>query len=741
MIELRDYQKDLLERVRDSLASPSAKIMLQLPTGGGKTLIAGMLLSGWLNDGRKAVWLTHRKELADQTKVMLGEAGVPAATNISWDAVAPTIANGVVILMAQTVSRRNITANVWGGYTHTDLMIIDEAHHATADGWERAIRQWPGPVLGMTATPWRLSVREGFDHLFDSLLAGPQVADLQQDGWLCNSRVVLPGGEQLIQGGPVNNLGDYSERGIELANEDRDVWTAGAFRFWQEHCADRQTVVYAVSVAHAHRLRHIFNEAGIPVGVLLGDTPNEERGRLIESFKDGTKKALINVAVATEGFDLPDAACVVLTRPTKRLSLYLQMVGRGLRQKQNDEDCIILDLAGNSLLHGLPGENRQWSLQPRGEQPSGGSPVVLRCPECESVSPAGSHECTACGAPFGEHCGRCGAWRTWKRWSRKTECGQAHDLVCDRCHEDAHVQARLPVTEDLKEVALPQYDDELPTQRDPFLKNLLEEERFRVVSGAEDRKQELGLLVEIRGAELAVDNELDRLFENHIDTLPPSERPQTQVQRSRRFTEWEGNLKKELAGWERELNTLTSQPVDVQRIFNNARDRLLGLFEAEAREAGLLPKDRNQQWTHEAPVEGHSNQPEPNSGATLSEDGWRPLADASYFTEGRAPAQMGFPDGSTLPVKAWNDLMVETTRWLTNNGFLNSGHCPISVSSKRNLVSTDFIHPTGKRMRVPKQVNSLYVECHYGASQCVKNALTIIKRVAQSPTEFEVRFA
>ena len=730
MIELRDYQKDLLERVRDALASSSAKIMLQLPTGGGKTLIAGKLLSGWLNDGRKAVWLTHRKELADQTKVMLGEADVPAATNISWDAVAPTIANGVVILMAQTVSRRNITANVWGGYTHTDLMIIDEAHHATADGWERAIRQWPGPVLGMTATPWRLSVREGFDHLFDSLLAGPQVADLQQDGWLCNSRVVLPGGEQLIQGGPVNNLGDYSERGIELANEDRDVWTAGAFRFWQEHCADRQTVVYAVSVAHAHRLRHIFNEAGIPVGVLLGDTPNEERSRLIESFKDGTKKALINVAVATEGFDLPDAACVVLTRPTKSLSLYLQMVGRGLRQKQNDEDCIILDLAGNSLLHGLPGENRQWSLLPRGEQPSGGSPVVLRCPECESVSPAGSHECTACGAPFGEHCGRCGAWRAWKRWSRKTECGQAHDLVCDRCHEDAHVQASLPVTEDLKEVALPQYDDELPTQRDPFLKNLLEEERFRVVSGAEKRKEELRLFVENRRSELADDNELDRLFENHIDTLPPSERPQTQVQRSRRFTEWEGNLKQEVAEWERELTTLTSQPVDGQRIFNNARDRLLGLFEAEAREAGLLPKGGP---VHDSRLQAATTL-EQEAGPT---EGVCSLPEWNHAKRGK-PARMIFPDGKERVIGYQYDIELMTTEWLIEKDLLVKSSLPIR-RAKRFLVALTPVHPDGKPMTLPKKVSWAYVEGAFPLQRHIENAQYIIEHAGQDPAHFSFR--
>ena len=308
MIELRDYQQDLLARIHQALgSSPIARVMVQLPTGGGKTCIAGELLSGWLNGGRKAVWLTHRRELATQTEGMLGEAGVTAAANMQWTPrnSAPTLLNGVVILMAQTVSRRNARANVWHDYNNNDLMVIDEAHHASASGWARAIKQWRGPVVGMTATPWRLSIKEGFDHLFNELICGPQVAALQSNKWLCLSRFKLsPEGER-VQGGQVDQTGDYSEAGIELANEGRDIWTVGALRFWQKHCGDRQTVVYAVSVRQARNLVAVFNSAEIPAGMLLGDTPTEVRARLIDRFQVGAIRVLINVAVATEGFDSP----------------------------------------------------------------------------------------------------------------------------------------------------------------------------------------------------------------------------------------------------------------------------------------------------------------------------------------------------------------------------------------------------------------------------------------------------
>ncbi len=118
MDELRDYQQGLLDKAESALQSPKARVMLQLPTGGGKTHIAGALLSRLLRDGRKAVWLTHGMELAEQTRRMLADAGVSAMNELAWKVGdrAPQISNGVVILMAQTVGRCTRKRPVWGNY-------------------------------------------------------------------------------------------------------------------------------------------------------------------------------------------------------------------------------------------------------------------------------------------------------------------------------------------------------------------------------------------------------------------------------------------------------------------------------------------------------------------------------------------------------------------------------------------------------------------------------------------------
>ena len=606
MPQLRSYQRDLLRQVQGALAAGvKARVMMQLPTGGGKTIIAGALLSEWFTAGRKAVWLTHRRELAEQTRRMLTDAGIPALADVNWrpGADAPAMSQGAVILMAQTVGRRTAKRGVWSRYGANDLMVIDEAHHAAAGSWERAMEQWPGRIVGMTATPWRLSKNEGFDHLFGELLCGPQVADLQDDDWLCRARTMLPPPEQRIIGGVVDRTGDYNESGIELANRDRShVMTAGALEFWQKHAGGRPTVAYAVSVNHARHLANVFNDAEIPASVILGDTRREKRDQAIAGFRDGAVNVLVNVIVATEGFDLPDASCIMIARPTMSLSLYLQMAGRGLRPKDGGGDCLLLDLAANSVTHGLPEECRQWSMEPRGTQAPGSAPVVW-CPECGTASPAASQDCRWCGHAFGKGCDRCGKWRAWNRWQFEDHCGDLHQLVCDLCHVDAHIQAHLPVAEPLDTlIDLCDPEDRMSVARDPemnnefttdlaaLLKVLLEAERQNAGGDDDRRRNDLRRQIEQHGSVLSDDNALDELFENHIADLPETERPTTNPQKHRMYGDWEKSSRDLLDELKRELSELEGRPIDKQAIFGSAQNKVMHLLQREARALDLLPE-------------------------------------------------------------------------------------------------------------------------------------------------------
>ena len=601
---------------------------------------------------------------------------------------------------------------------------------------------------------------EGFDHLFGELHSGPQVKQLQCWGWLCQARMLMPQPEDIIRGGNITGTGDFNESGILNANRDHpDVMTAGAVRFWQIHGSTRQTIVYAISKDHARNLTAVFNAAEIPTANILDDTPPQERERAIEAFRNRTLRILVNVAIATEGFDLPDASCVVLTRPTMSLGLYLQMVGRGLRPKSDGGDCLILDLAGNAEIHGLPDENRQWSLYPRGNETDGDAPVV-RCEKCDGVSPAASHFCNYCQAPFGKDCLRCGKWRAFERWSYETHCADLHELVCDYCHYDAHIQGQLPVTDELRkltELEDPEDEDmvielddssdeemaiELDLDGSSFLRSLLEEERRRIYGGAEERKNELRSFISARESELADDDKMNKTFEDYLVTLPLWERPKRGPRMYRLYMEWEGDIRAQLAANRDELAKLEAQQVDKQLIVKNARTRLLQFFEAEARDIGLLPqesiRETLQGWqgaAYSSPVPAHS-------GEWITFVQLANLENVSgKLIEGQL---LRVPDGKEIPINSWSDLLLKTTEWLIEQGLLTDRICPFRFESMRSkyLINLEPVHPTGRKFDSSRRLsNGLYLECNYSSVTIALLCHRLVNVFAQDPTQFHVRLS
>ena len=402
--------------------------------------------------------------------------------------------------------------------------------------------------------------------------------------------------------------------------------TAGALAFWRKHAVGRPTIAYAVSVDHAHNLVAVFNDAGIPAAAIVTDTSQEERNRAIAEFREGGIRVLVNVLVATEGFDLPDASCIIIARPTMSLALYLQMVGRGLRPKSDGGNCLILDLAANSTIHGLAEDKRKWSLEPRGAQQFGDSPVV-RCPSCEAGSPAASHQCPVCGYSFGKECDRCGRWRAHKHWRYENHCGDDHQFVCDLCHIDAHIQAHLPVAPPLDELVDVNYpedemgfpsdveiDDILADQLSALFGELLDVERQSIAGADGARRDKLLLLIEQRETVLEDEHKLGDLFDEYVAALPEPERPENPVQDRRMFNRWEDGLRADLARWRDEIHELDNRPIDNQAIFESARNKSMYLLTRQARAYGLLTKTttmprngKRNNVTRENPI------PEPNS--------------------------------------------------------------------------------------------------------------------------------
>lgn len=382
--------------------------MLQLPTGAGKSHIAIEIARQWTANApliRNITWMTHRKELERQSYNRLCESDLNYAVVNSQRKLYNAISRGDHVPTEDT------------------LLIVDESHHSTAKTWKRVIKLWPGPVLGLTATPWRLSKREGFTQLFHELIIGPSTKELIELSYLAPCLVRHP---KKIAEGYGWNAGDYS-MGQTWNDGDKTVLVKyGVEWLLEERKENSQTLCYCTTVQHAYSVLEYAEIRGLRSRVLLGETKTEEREHIVKMFSNQELDLMINVEVATEGCDFPEVDSILMLRPTKSLALYLQMVGRAMRPALNKEHALILDAFANWEHHGLPEEDREWTLEPRKIKSKGKAPTRL-CKNCSTVNPIAARICIMCGLEFGTPCDKCGSF----------VYGLTEGEQCPRCNEEA----------------------------------------------------------------------------------------------------------------------------------------------------------------------------------------------------------------------------------------------------------------------------------------------------------------
>ena len=387
---LRPYQSQAISDLRLAYRDGARAPLLVMPTGAGKTCVMAEILRALEARGRNAIVLVHRRELIAQTTAKLNLAGVQhgiIAAGVQ-SAAAP-----IQVASVQTLARRLAQIS-----TAPDLVVIDEAHHATAGSWQRALDHWPHALrLGVTATPTRMDGR-GLSAVFDRLVFGPSVADLVGAGYLTNWKIYAP--PQIADLSHIRRrAGDYA---IDQAAEamDRPTVTGDAIAHYNRLAAGQRGIAFCCNVQHAEHVASSFNAAGIAAATLLGSTDPLVRDSTVQQFAAGQIQVLVTVDVVSEGFDIPAAGCAILLRPTQSLGLYLQQVGRVLRPAPGKAAAIVLDHVGNVHRHGFPDDPRDWSLDDRLKRAAGAggaAPSVRTCPACfAAFKPAPL--CPCCGA-------------------------------------------------------------------------------------------------------------------------------------------------------------------------------------------------------------------------------------------------------------------------------------------------------------------------------------------------------
>jgi superfamily II DNA or RNA helicase len=383
---LRDYQVALLTEVARLMALGYRRILIQLPTGGGKTRMAGAMLGSIDGTGQ---FIVHRKELIDQTSSTFDELGIRHGFIAAGrpDDFAPVMLAGVQTL----VNRLGLPP---------DLAIIDEAHHATASSWDRIMEHYyDSYALGLSATPERLDGRGLQDH-FDVIVCGPSTAWLIEHGYLSPYSYYAPSLPDLT--GVHTVAGDFN-RG-ELAHAmDKPKLIGDVVEHYLQLASGKQGIVFGASREHSRNLADAFAFNGVRAAHVDGSMGDKQRKSIVDAFREGALDVMTNVDLFGEGFDVPGIVYVGLARPTKSLALFLQQVGRGLRVIPGKTEAVICDHAGNAFRHGLPDDEREWKLEGRPKQ-ARGAPAdafpIRQCETCFRISPSSVRECPGCGEEF-----------------------------------------------------------------------------------------------------------------------------------------------------------------------------------------------------------------------------------------------------------------------------------------------------------------------------------------------------
>ena len=389
-MQLRDYQQDLRQQLRDAFKTYRSVIM-QLPTGGGKTAVAGAIADGLSSRGHGLLALVHRHELIAQFCKTLDDVGLGNSYGIIAAGRAPTPWAPMQVASIQTLHRRK----------HIELdpkyIVIDECHHAKAKTWESVLNRFPrAKLLGMTATPGRLDGKPLGDH-FEKIVEGPSIAWLVAHGWLAPTTIKYVSRGILTRG--MKRLGgDY--RKDELGKQLNKKVIAAPLRAFESYAKDRRAIFFAVNRRDSKDVAELFCNRGYRAQHIEGNTPKPARDRIMREFRDGVIQVLCNVDIVSEGTDVPMCDCIMLGLPTLSLTRYLQHVGRGMRM-EHGRDNLVLDLVGNFHRHGRPDIPRHWDLHQRADDETKQDRVVLPrqkvCVHCATVYPANKATCPTCG--------------------------------------------------------------------------------------------------------------------------------------------------------------------------------------------------------------------------------------------------------------------------------------------------------------------------------------------------------
>jgi len=391
-VKLRPYQEDLIDKTRQALRR-NKRVLMQAPTGAGKTAITVYMMSRAAEAGKTSVMAVHQNELLTQTSKAL------------W---AGKLEHGMIAsgrtrsYMAAQVASVQTWVRRMDQYSEPDLIIIDECHRSAASTYQKILEEYPNAmVIGLTATPSRTDGK-GLDGTYQELVQGPTIRQLIDAGYLCDYEIFAPP-SPLDLSDVKTKMGDFDKKQLEH-EVDKPTITGDAVATYKKHANGKRAAVMCVSIRHAEHVMESYNAAGIPAEMLEGKMTNKEREAVINRLRSGETLVVTAVNLLIEGLDVPSLEVIQWLRPTQSLIVFMQGNGRGFRVSDGKEKLIILDQVGNWKRHGLPDDDREWTLEGRKKgkkrkEDDEADVSIQQCKHCFHIFRPGVAVCPSCGKP------------------------------------------------------------------------------------------------------------------------------------------------------------------------------------------------------------------------------------------------------------------------------------------------------------------------------------------------------
>ncbi len=401
-MELYPFQLDLNRNAWRTYQQGADAVLMQLATGGGKTLCSSHLIQmRYQHMKEKTLFLAHRRELVQQSSRKLELAGMTPEIIMAGHAPNPW-ANVMVGSIQTLMARRS-----WNGLPDAQFIVADECHLSLAKGTLDILnhyRERRAKILGLTATPMRQDGK-GLGSVYRKMVCGPSVPWLMEHGYLVPRIEYRVGIAPDVSKVKING-GEYNQAQLEEAS-DRGVLIGDIVENWLLHSKDLRTLCFAAGVKHSMHIVERFREAGISAEHIDGNTPKEERDRVYERSESGEVMVVSNAQVYIEGTDFPWMECLIDAQKNAGLVRYLQKGGRVMRAAQGKGFARYHCHAGNVYRHGRLELEREWELtegkeqvEKLEEQRKKKDKVQVKCPKCGFLVSA-----AVCG-----HCGH--QWKT-----------------------------------------------------------------------------------------------------------------------------------------------------------------------------------------------------------------------------------------------------------------------------------------------------------------------------------------